>query len=55
MLALDKINVACQLGFKNITQQENFNELNGLHRLSSNDGRKSGTAKRKRKAPGKNP
>ena len=55
MSALDKINVACQLGFTNINQQENSNVLNGLHRLSSNDGRKSGTAKRKRKAPGKNP
>ena len=55
MLALDKINVACQLGFININQHENSKGLNGLHRLSSNDGRNSGTTKRKRKASGKNP
>ena len=67
LLALEKINVAYQLGFKNTNGSQNSNISTNLNGSSSLDGsssfnalshnekrNKSGSTKRKRKSSGKN-
>ena len=60
LLALEKINVAYQLGFKSTNGSESSNistNLNGSSSLNEsfgNEKRKLGSTKRKRKSSGKN-